>query len=198
MARGARAKKKRIPVDGPRSGSDLCLRCGLCCDGTVFSNIILEPGEEDYVASLGLHPTVAEDKPVAPQPCPAFVDGCCSLYEVGRPKTCHTYACGILDGYLNAAAGIDASLAVIRLVRSLAREMEDEMGLPAGGYNRALVGEYLEHEQPHETPDDHLAFLVAFHRLMALGVKYFGYQPRPVEQAAADAGGSIASEPLDV
>jgi len=193
----ARVRNKRRLVGRPRDGGDLCLECGLCCDGTLFSNIVLDVGEEEYVGSLGLEVHVRDDKPSAPQPCPAFVDGCCSLYEVGRPHTCHTYACALLRGYQGGGAERDDCLAVIRLVRSLAREMEDELGLAPGGYNRALVGDHLERERPHDDPEAHGAFLVAFHRLMAFGIKYFGYAPRPVEQAAADAGESLATEPAD-
>jgi uncharacterized protein len=177
------------------NGGDLCLRCGLCCDGTVFSAITLEPGEEPFVESLGL--SVVDDaagKPVAAQPCPAFLDGCCSLYARGRPQTCHTYTCGLLSRYTAGTARLDDCLGTIRLVRSVAHELEDEMGLPLGSYNRRVLSEYLAEHQPQERPDEHAALLVAFHRLLALGVKYFGYAPRPAEQAAADAGAAVTAE----
>jgi hypothetical protein len=80
-------------------------------------------------------------------------------------------------------------LGVVRLVRSLAHELEDEMGLPLGAYSRARLNEHLATHAPQDDPDTHEPFLIAFHRLMAMGVKYFHYDPQPEETAAADAGG---------
>jgi uncharacterized protein len=197
MARRSQSKRGGRATREPqaRDGSDLCLQCGLCCDGTVFSDISLLDEEEDFVVSLGLHPSRGAGKQLlAPQPCPAFVDGCCSLYTRGRPQTCHTYACGLLRGYTEGTATLDDALGVVRLVRSLAHELEDEMGLPLGGYNRARVRAHLDEVRPHDHPQGNETFLVAFHRLMGLGVKYFEYAPRPEEEAAAEAGGAVAAE----
>jgi hypothetical protein len=76
-------------------------------------------------------------------------------------------------------------------VRSLARELEVAMGLPVGGYNRAEVTRYLETHQPERAPEEHEEFLVAIHRFIYLGTKYFGYAPRPAEEAAAAAGAAV-------
>ncbi|HEY3674069.1 MAG TPA: hypothetical protein VGN51_24260 [Acidimicrobiia bacterium] len=172
-----------------RDGADLCLRCGLCCDGTVFGRITIEPDEEEFVLARGLSPSYGDDGTFAsPQPCPAFVDGCCALFERGRPKTCITYTCGLLRGYTEGTAAMDDCLGVVRLVRSLAHELEDEMGLPLGSYSRARLNQHLAAHAPQEDLEHHESFLVAFHRLMALGVKYFDYNPQPEETAAADAG----------
>jgi hypothetical protein len=172
-----------------RDGAELCFRCGLCCDGTIFSTITLEPQEEEFVRERGLTPTRWDDGQLtAPQPCTAFVEGCCALFERGRPQTCTTYTCGLLRGYLDHTAAMDDCLGVIRLVRSLAHELEGEMGLPLGGYSRVQLNRHLTEHSPQDDPDAHEPFLIALHRLMALGVKYFEYDPRPDEAAAADAG----------
>jgi hypothetical protein len=191
-SRGADRGARRTTV---RDGSDLCLRCGLCCDGTVFSDITIDDDEEEFVRSLELQPRRnADGRLVSPQPCSAFVDGCCSLYERGRPATCETYTCGLLRGYTEGSASLEDALGVVRLVRALAHELADEMELPTRSYDRARLTEYLEREQPHEHPHEHATFLVAFHRLMHLGLKYFGYRPRPEEEAAADAGGAVLTD----
>src|SRR5262245_66177806 len=76
----------QLPIRAARDGSELCLQCGLCCDGIMFSEISVRPHERDYVESLGLPVDVGLDGSGVTvfQPCPAFTEGCCSLYEVGR------------------------------------------------------------------------------------------------------------------
>ena len=32
----------------------LCLRCGLCCDGTLFTHVSLQPAEAAPLKALGL------------------------------------------------------------------------------------------------------------------------------------------------
>ena len=123
------------PID--RDDSDLCLECGICCDGTLFGAIVVHIPEREFVESLGL--PVSEDPEyggfVAPLPCSAFVGGRCALYEVGRPMTCGSYRCGVVTEYTAGTVGRDDSLVVIERVRSLARELEVEMGLPPAGYS---------------------------------------------------------------
>src|SRR6516164_4862180 len=91
---------KRIPVRAI-DGSELCLQCGLCCDGTVFHHGRLDDGEQDFVESLGLP---VEPKPggghALSLPCPAFLDGCCSRYTEPRPAICGDYRCGLLNEYV--------------------------------------------------------------------------------------------------
>jgi hypothetical protein len=183
----------RIPISGPRDGSDLCLQCGVCSDGTVFSKINMEPDEQEYVESLGL-PVERDphrDSVTVFLPCPAFVDGCCSLYEIGRPLTCVNYRCEVLNHYVAGYASLEDCLAVTELVWSLARELEAEMGIQLGSYTRRGLQQYLDEQQPWATPVEHANFLVAFHRLDALGYKYYGYVREPQEAQAADAGADI-------
>lgn len=198
MARRARKGKakgrpRRIEVVAERDGSELCLRCGMCCDGTLFSTISLDEAEREHVASLGLVVRERPDSsPVSPQPCPAFVDGCCALYERERPAACGTYRCAVLVGYVNGEQRRDDALAVLGLVRSLARELEVEMGLAAGQFTRSALGEYLEAHEPWNAPERHARLLIALDRFTLLGLRYFGYQAEPAEQRAADAGRRLA------
>src|SRR4051812_7038039 len=85
--RRRRADVTHFPVGAAPEGSELCLQCGLCCDGTMFSEVGVRPYEREYVVSLGLpvEPGLDGSGITVFQPCPAFVGGCCSLYEVGRP-----------------------------------------------------------------------------------------------------------------
>ncbi len=172
----------------------MCLECGICCDGTLFGAIVVHIPEREFVESLGL--TVRADPDggvVAPLPCTAFVDGCCALYEIGRPMTCGSYRCAVVTEYTAGRVDRDDSLAVIERVRSLARELEVEMGLAFGTYTMGAVAEFLTEHQPWAAPDRHGDFLVTFHRFDALAQQHFSYSPRPDEIEASAAGGRLAA-----
>jgi hypothetical protein len=205
MARRGKSQRKvqgrRIPVQAERDGSELCLQCGLCCDGTLFTNAVLKDGEQDYTESLGM---VVETNPDGTRgnamlPCPLFLDGCCSVYTIPRPSICGAYRCELLKAYVAGSKTMDEVLPVVHLVRSLARELEVEMGLPAGGYTRRKLQAYLNEIEPWAVASDtftasleHVHFLVAFSRMGLLGVKYFNYQPIAVEELAEAAGKDLA------
>lgn len=79
---------------------NLCLSCGLCCDGTLFDVVKLEaPDNAEKLKRLGVPVTVSRGKaPVArfPQPCVALcADRSCRVYA-DRPCQCRVFECGVL------------------------------------------------------------------------------------------------------
>jgi hypothetical protein len=205
MARSGKSRPerdpKRIPVRAAVDGSELCLQCGLCCDGTLFPHAPLDEGEQDFAESLGLVVKARPGGGIALQmPCSRFVDGCCSLYTVGRPAVCGSYRCALLNGYVAGTRNLDEVLPVVHLVRSLARELEVEMGIPTGEYTRGALQQYLTELKPWmiaagviTVPQELVRFLVAFSRLNLLGMKYFDYGPVSVEVQASAVGEQVAA-----
>jgi Fe-S-cluster containining protein len=116
----------------------LCPHCALCCNGVLFKDVELQPGDDARrLASLGLpvSETVARESPIAngkfPQPC-AALDGCrCRIYR-DRPARCRQFDCALLQSVLAGEMEAAAALRVIRearrraeKVRSLLREAGD-------------------------------------------------------------------------
>jgi Fe-S-cluster containining protein len=109
-----------------RNGSNsLCLECGLCCNGVIFADVRLEPGDEaNRLQSLGL-PLPPDRKPQIAnrkfsQPCPVF-DGCrCRIYA-DRPGYCREFECLLLKSV--QAGRIEAS-AARRIVRAALQRAE--------------------------------------------------------------------------
>jgi hypothetical protein len=107
------------------ASEDLCLSCGLCCDGTLFDLVKLEPSDDARkLKALGLPITASRGKiPVArfPQPCAALCkDRTCRVYA-DRPWQCRVFECGVLKA---AKAGQISYAAARRLVK-LARRRAD-------------------------------------------------------------------------
>lgn len=74
-----------------------CVGCGLCCDGTLLSHLALRD-ESDLGAPLmamGVEVLVAAEPPVFELPCPAVVEGACSIYGQHRPRACSLFECDL-------------------------------------------------------------------------------------------------------
>jgi uncharacterized protein len=108
-------------------GQELCLACGLCCDGTLFDGVKLEPSDDAArLKALGLPVSSTRSKlPVArfPQPCAALCADCtCRLYA-DRPLQCRIFECGV---FKDAKAGRINFAAAHRLVKQ-ARQRADKI-----------------------------------------------------------------------
>ena len=104
----------------------LCPACGLCCNGVIFANVGLRPGDDaNRLRSLGV-PVCASHSKLRPahvvQPCAAF-DGCrCRVYA-DRPQYCREFECVLLK---SVKAGRTEPAAALRIIRT-ARERADKV-----------------------------------------------------------------------
>lgn len=131
------------------SAEQLCLACGMCCDGTLFDLVKLEANDDARkLKALGLPVTVSRGREPAarfPQPCAALcADRTCRLYA-DRPWQCRVFECGVLK---EARAGRITPAAALRLVKQ-ARRRADRV--------RRLLRELGD-------TDEHLGLGERFHR----------------------------------
>ena len=118
--------------------SELCLECGLCCNGVIFADVRLQPGDDaGRLRSLGLPAGSTQSGsrrnarnqskksnaslPAFQQPCAAF-DGCrCRIYA-DRPKYCREFECLLLK---DVDAGRLETAAARRVIRATLRRVEE-------------------------------------------------------------------------
>lgn len=75
---------------------NICIGCGLCCDGTLFSCVDLLPADSaQLVSQSGLTLHLVNGKQQFHQPCSASHEGRCTIYET-RPSACREYRCALL------------------------------------------------------------------------------------------------------
>lgn len=75
--------------------SNLCIDCGLCCDG-LFGRVVIEEGDDvPALKAANLVFTTEGGETSFSLPCPAFRGGCCSIYDV-RPAVCRRFECELL------------------------------------------------------------------------------------------------------
>ncbi|MCY1029906.1 YkgJ family cysteine cluster protein [Corallococcus sp. BB11-1] len=93
--------------------STLCLHCGMCCDGTLFTQVPLQPHESGALGQRGLPLTTREDGAVVlPQPCAALNGRCCTAYTE-RPEACRRYRCQLLNALAEGEVSLDEAKGVV-------------------------------------------------------------------------------------
>jgi hypothetical protein len=83
---------------GPSPSASICIGCGLCCDGTILSHLAVAD-ESDLgwpLQALGVELIVQSEPPVFALPCPAVLDGVCTVYDTHRPHACAQFECDLL------------------------------------------------------------------------------------------------------
>jgi uncharacterized protein len=118
----------------PDGSHHLCLECGLCCNGVIFADVQLQPGDNTKrLELLGLVPVGRRGKAEVPeakskiqrlkfaQPCAAFGGDCrCRIYP-DRPKYCREFECLLLK---SVTTGKTEPSVARRIVRTARRRVE--------------------------------------------------------------------------
>lgn len=100
--------------------SALCVECGLCCDGSLFRFLPVEPAEVERYRSLCLPVVTQSGRLAMPLPCSKLEARCCTVYA-DRPTGCRTFVCH-LGRRLELG---DASFAeALKIVREAQRRIE--------------------------------------------------------------------------
>ena len=80
-------------ADSENKISDLCVSCGMCCDGTLFGTAFVGDETNRRIAEdLELEILDIRGKLFFPLPCRHF-SSCCSVYDKLRPPTCSSFFC---------------------------------------------------------------------------------------------------------
>jgi len=102
----------------------LCLNCGLCCDGTLFADVELRPGDDAArLAQLGL-PIIKKGrrKFAFAQPCACFDGKYCAVYR-DRPTQCRLFECGLLKKVTSGKMKVQTAVKTISEAKTLASGM---------------------------------------------------------------------------
>ena len=101
------------------AASRLCAACGMCCDGTIFHHVWLQPADSaKALAALGLKLKRKRKGDRILQPCPAHRNGQCSIYD-DRPERCRLFECKQIQGV--AAGKITEAEAAAKIREALDR-----------------------------------------------------------------------------
>ena len=115
--------------------SNLCLACGLCCSGVLFSTVEVRAEELHLVPAADLNLQRRRDKHVFSLPCPVHREDRCTVYPQ-RPAICRQYECGLLRDHQAGRIGLPEALKIVAETRQRAREITSR--LPSTDDGRAL------------------------------------------------------------
>lgn len=123
-------------------GSSLCRGCGLCCDGTLFSNVELLAAEIAPARRRGLAILEIRGTQRFSQPCPHHQGSSCAVYPE-RPDACAKFHCALLDKLTTGELSLEECQSRVDRVKALARSIL--AAIPAGGERRSLRAEIEAH-----------------------------------------------------
>lgn len=104
---------------------NICLPCGLCCDGTLIGFVQLQREELPVMRKLM---DITEDNNIGffLQPCEKHSSGICSIYSQ-RPKQCNNFNCGLLESLERKELDFDSALEVINMVKQKRMAIEKKL-----------------------------------------------------------------------
>jgi uncharacterized protein len=173
-----------MPVDLDCALEGLCLGCALCCDGTIFHDVRLRPGEKaGPLKALGLPVRKRGNLTFLAQPCAALDGTRCQAYAV-RPRHCRKFDCRLFQAVKEGETAIARARSVVRatqkqaaVVRRLLARLEAGRTVVAGLDLRQRYTQLaLDLEISPATPEQAAVFgdlTLAYHRLNLRLRKYF-------------------------
>ena len=170
------------------SPSDLCRSCGLCCDGTLFGKVRLQPQDSpEPLRVAGIMVTSDHRGSLFKLACAAHQHGCCQVYA-SRPSNCRSYECKLLRRFKKGAVTWAEAAAQIDRLRRLREQLGREVERLRPGMGRASVAEIVQIVPPfarlagdaelHKRWAPVLLRLVALRRL---GLEGFHASRRPAQ-----------------
>ena len=128
--------------------SDICLKCNLCCNGSLFARVPVT--EEEQVRLPDDVEFFLKDGNLRMRlPCSRLgEDGGCTVYE-DRPTVCRTYFCKLAKKVGAGDVPRERALLVISEIKKIQQNAvalaAQAMGMSAGGYAPSQIGRAFRH-----------------------------------------------------
>jgi hypothetical protein len=101
---------------GDSESGNICIECGLCCDGSMFGYINIDKNDDlTFLKQRRFEFFADRDKLFSRQPCVGQEGKLCRLYnDARRFKVCKAFKCRLLRQYLSGEISYPSAMAVIR------------------------------------------------------------------------------------
>jgi uncharacterized protein len=127
-------------------GVSLCLACGFCCDGTLFTRVPLAPSDDP---SLRVALKVLDGTHHAEQPCAALEGLCCTVYD-RRPLTCRRYRCLLLEAHEAGEVSEAGAVEQVEQTRALRASLAASLGHADAGAAANFARRHRESLTPEQ------------------------------------------------
>lgn len=159
--------------------SNICLSCGLCCDGTLIGFVELE-NEELPAVKMVMDIEDENGNGFFLQPCNKYCDGC-TIYA-NRPKQCGKFKCGLLNSVEQKELDFNVAVDMIHVVKQKKIALEKKIALlelnlqsPSFYFKMVELKKLLLKDKSESAlPKKHLEILSDLNELDSLVMKGFG------------------------
>lgn len=107
----------------PKQEQEICITCGLCCDGTLFKRAILKAGEKGNLPKK--METAYEkkgDEEFFHLPC-SYFEGKCSIYDQKKAHICSAFRCNLLKEFAQNKVSKSEALSIVDNAMQLRQEI---------------------------------------------------------------------------
>ena len=103
-----------MPLTGPINEQNICVTCGMCCDGTLFFHALLQPGEMGNLPEkIEQNYRMENGKEFFLLPC-LYFNGKCTIYNKKRADVCSGYRCQLLRDFAEGKTTLANALETVR------------------------------------------------------------------------------------
>ena len=103
---------------------NICLSCGLCCDGSLIGFVQLEKEEVASVSQF-MEVNVTNGNGIFLQPCKKYCDGC-TIYA-NRPNQCASFNCDLLKSIEQKELEFNSAIEIIQEVKDIRATIEAKL-----------------------------------------------------------------------
>lgn len=103
---------------------EVCISCGICCDGTLYSKANLYPGEKGTLPEKMEQSYFRTEKgEFFKLPC-SYFSGKCTIYHMKKAKVCSGFKCKLLMKFSKEKVSKDDALKIIQNVKLYRKEIQ--------------------------------------------------------------------------
>ena len=103
---------------------NICLACGLCCDGTLIGHVQLKKQETPVLNQL-MDLEGDPDNGFFLHPCQKYCNGC-TIYQ-NRPFQCKSFECGLLKSVEQGKTDFSSALRSISKLKQKRKDVEESI-----------------------------------------------------------------------
>ena len=104
--------------------TNICLACGLCCDGTLIGFVALSPDEIPRIKDI-MEIEIEHDNGFFLHPCDKYCNGC-TVYN-DRPKNCAKFKCGLLNSVEEKEITFETAVEAIDFVKQKKHDIQEKL-----------------------------------------------------------------------
>ena len=122
----------------------ICIKCGFCCDGTLFQHAHLDPGERGHLPEkIDQNSFTEEEKDFFMLPCGYFSEKC-TIYDRQRANLCASYRCQLLKDFAEGKVELSDALQIVSEAMEMRAELFEQYKRISGDSRKLYFRQLLQ------------------------------------------------------